>query len=360
MICPTGKHGHSTHLHVLHTNEFTENLEFLPAALDRSQIANLASYHHRPDTPQQQLIAKADRLSSGMECQAYEDDAPAGRHFFRRVRLQSVASTVAPPDAPEPQRACLPLAPLCPEDAFPLPTVSNDDLTEQYHRLWDVFLVEWKENRCADPLPFINRATSVLERFTWCIPSATNAVPDISLFDHLRTTAAIAVCLHLAAESTDCPFLLVAADLTGIQKYIYDIRPGSGGLARRLRARSFQVAAYLESVSLGLLDRLQLPIAQRILFAGGKFYLLLPNTRRTAQILDQARIEVSEWLFDTSAGEMGLALASMPIAEDGLTNFPATLHCVNSKLARVPRPRGEAVLAESGGWRESRFLLTAR
>ena len=37
----------------------------------------------------------------------------------------------------------------------------------------------------------------LLEKYLWCVPAqTTNYIPDISLFDHAKTTAAIALCLY--------------------------------------------------------------------------------------------------------------------------------------------------------------------
>ncbi len=72
-ICPQ-RDGRPTHLHVLYTNEFLERLHFLPDGLDKSLIANLACYHHRPDDQQHAIIRDADCLASGMERQPESDD----------------------------------------------------------------------------------------------------------------------------------------------------------------------------------------------------------------------------------------------------------------------------------------------
>ena len=66
-ICPffNGRHSHQ---HVLYTNEFVENMPFIPQSLDKSAVANLASYHHKPDTDAQRgqlLRATADRVQQG-------------------------------------------------------------------------------------------------------------------------------------------------------------------------------------------------------------------------------------------------------------------------------------------------------
>lgn len=357
-ICPTDWNSKlPTHQHVLYTNEFVENLPFLPEGLDKSRVANLASYHHRPDSPEQKIITEADRLSSGMERYDADGEGASGGRRFRRVRLQSVASTVFPSAAKAAPPAVFSLTPLTPKDAFPLGSGTNDDLTDQYQALWRRFLPAWAENQCNDPVGFINRAMSILERHTWCIPSATNAVPDISLFDHLKTTAAIAVCLAKADEKSKEPFLLVAADLTGIQRYIFDVRQGTGGLARRLRARSFKVAAYTESISIALLGRLGLPLAQRILFAGGKFHLLLPNSASVRDQLNAVKREVARWLFDNSSGEVGLAMEAVPLGQAGLENLSDSVSRLNARLREARDRAGEGVLFQSGAWEPSEFVL---
>lgn len=355
LICPVAKAGHHTHLHVLYTNEFIETLPYLPPEFDKSFIANLATFHHRPETPEQELIARADRLSSGME---RLDDAEGGaRGAFRRVRMHSVATTISLAGTGESRPAFLPLAKLAPEEAYPMEGESEELLTPEYFALWTQFWKEWKENRCSKPLGFINRALSVIERYTWCIPSAANVVPDISLFDHSKTTAAIASCLFWPETENDKPFLLVAGDLTGIQKYIYGIRQGAGGLARRLRARSFKVDVYLVLVSLAILERLGLPLTQRLICAGGKFHLLLPNAAETRSTLNDVRKEVAQWLFSESSGEVGFALGEVACGEDDLRHFSDTVTEVNQRLRDARSRSAEMILIEGGEWQESRFVL---
>lgn len=46
---------------------------------------------------------------------------------------------------------------------------------------------------------FSEAVLNILEKYTIAIPSSTIHLPDISLFDHLKTTAAFAVVLYQAA-----------------------------------------------------------------------------------------------------------------------------------------------------------------
>ncbi len=357
-ICPSVNGRHS-HQHVLYTNEFVETMPFTPPGLDKSAVANLASYHHRPDTEAQRFITEADRLSSGMEREEMQEDETDPRVRFRRVRLLSVAAVTGRPEADPAGAGSFRLRPLSPDTAFPVSFSAETDLTGEYRSLWDAFAAEWAQNRCPAPFGFTARALSALERHTWCIPSATNALPDISLFDHLKTTAAIAVCLADEAADRDAPFLLTAGDLAGIQRYLFDIKPGTGGLARRLRARSFHVAAFSQAVWLGILRRLDLPPTQVILSAGGKFHLMLPNTPGVRTVLEESERAASEWLMTETSGEAALALASIPCTRADLSSFSATLSRLHHAL-RLERDRaGRTRLLRKGVWREESFVLPA-
>ena len=140
-----------------------------------------------------------------------------------------------------------------------------------------------------------------LEKYTWCVPSDTRyRRADISLFDHLRSSAAIAVCLYknhvheLKSETFKTrrnELVLVAGGFSGIQDYIFDITGrGSGGAAKRLRARSLFIQVLCEAAIHKILHAVDLPLICNLFSAGGKFILLLP---RTDGISDQLRMAKS-------------------------------------------------------------------
>lgn len=98
---------------------------------------------------------------------------------------------------------------------------------------------------------------AALACYTCNVPAmaVTRPVQDVSLFDHLKITAAVAACLSedlLAAEQTgitgallqdraalhsQAAFLLYSADFSGVQKFIYTV--AVEGALRSLRSRSF-------------------------------------------------------------------------------------------------------------------------
>ena len=171
----------------------------------------------------------------------------------------------------------------------------------------------------------------------------------ISLFDHLKTTAAIAISLN-DAESSDEPFLLVVTDFGGIQNYIYSIRVGTGGLARRLRARSFYVSLLGDAVIHRILRNLDLPMTNCLIASGGRSYLLLPNSQRAREAVDITRSEMDRWSLQETRGEIRTNLAMIPLAKDRLKDFSESIERVNFTLRKEKERPLTSCLQNSHGW----------
>ena len=356
-LCPE-KDGRYSHLHVLFTNEFCENfLSNLPSSIDKLSVTNLACYHHKPSDEQQKIIQEADWLSSGME--RYDDDSFGGSRKFRKIRLRSIMSQINIGKGSDESIWDHKLEPLKPSNVFPVKHngehSSNVDLTDEYYNLWNKFLTDWEQNEVKDSWGFINRALSMIEYYTWCIPSATNVLPDISLFDHSKTTAAIAACLSISPDDRS-PFLFVAGDFTGIQKFIFDIKKGHGGYAKRLRAKSFFVSLMSESVSVKILKAVDLPLTQRIMFAGGKFHLLLPNTPEVTEQVTKLKLEIDTWLWEKTGGDIRFSLIFQVSDKDGLMNFSDTVTQINQLLRSEKDKPYKSILQDAGKWNTHLFL----
>lgn len=176
----------------------------------------------------------------------------------------------------------------------------------------------------------------LLEKYTSYIPAETRVVegkpesyPDVSLFDHLKTTAAITACLYKYFEETrpdfrevllndeildrqDCRYMLVGGDFSGVQKFIYTI--SSKGALKTLRARSFFLELLTEHVITEILTRMGLPRVNIIYSGGGRFYLLAPNTPICKEILEQAGRQINHYLFSSYHGKLYLALEKVEFA----------------------------------------------
>jgi CRISPR-associated protein Csm1 len=364
-VCPTRRDGGHSHRHVLYTAEFCDRVQNLvPPELDRAKVLRLATFHHRPSDPEEEIIGKADGLSACME--RLEDEDTLGKGF-RKVRMTPVVSEVDIGAGPGEKNVKFVMQmgrlrddlnlvfPLSAEDKSLVPPL-GEDLRPAYKELWDGLIQSWDENHVKDLWGFTARALSTLEMFTWCVPSATNVLPDISLYDHMKTTAAIAGCLYLTKNENQKPFLLVAGDFGGIQQYIFDLRVGAGGLAKGLRGRSFKVSMVVESISHHILKSSGLPLTNRFIAAGGRFYLLLPNVDRTHEVLESTRREVDRWSVENMEGELRFNLAQVELAEDDLGNFSHALGRVNEEL-HFQKHKALSTTLSGSNWDSDAFVL---
>ncbi len=319
--CPTEKGGWSSHLHVLYTDYFIEHRLKLPAELEerRSALARLAAVHHKPagDNLAEQALCLADRLSAGAD-RIEETES----EDYKRARLacvfQQVSLSGREGTGGQGQRRYYPLKPI-EEGIFPL--AEDEARATAYGDLYQAFLGAQEQLPLdGGTVRYLQALSSLLERFLWCVPaSAYHTRPDVSLYDHALTTAAIAQCLYqyhrekggLPDEQADPTpkFLLVGGDLSGIQSYIFGLERSHGaGVAKLLRARSFYLQALTRSVVLETCARAGLSPLARIMDAGGRFILLLPHTERVRQMLEGLAREVEEWFFRRFHGKLSLNL----------------------------------------------------
>ncbi len=270
------------------------------------------------------IVPLADRLSAG-KCKD-EEQEQARQLFSIFSSLQADGRK-----APENRNLCWPLKPLSLKRHIIFPVAESDP---DYTDLWRGFEQAAQSLRDAhtdgDNLAtYLESMLLLMQQYTWCIPSAYyRSVPDVSLYDHSRTTAALAACLTADDRSEnwcsevvgalkqgrdDCAAsrpvcLLVGGDISGVQKFIYSI--ASENAAKSLRGRSFYLQLLTEAVVLYTLDQLQLPITNLLYAGGGNFYLLVPTG--AASRLKEIQTQVTRRLFSTHEGDLRLALAWTP------------------------------------------------
>ncbi len=353
-LCPTDKHQRYTHRHVLFTSAFfdfmKEKAVRFPEGVDIDRVAEIASFHHRPESASNPslawIIALADRYSSGMDRRAEEEGTGEGRgrEAYRRLPLRCIFDEViihsgeklAKPHA----YRLAPLDPFSEKTIVPVPWEGErESLLEDYARLWDDFEQEYLRLARSEPelSPglFEECLLGLLERYAWAIPSSTVDIPDISLFDHMRTTAAIAACLYRFHEKRDelknvgairddqCPkFRFLAGDLSGIQSTLFTLEhQGVKAVNKILRARSFMLAAIVEAAAIQVFEALNLPRSCVVQQAGGRFLILTPDTPDISAILDNLRKRFDSWLLHNYSGSLALNLAlSEPFAGDMFKN----------------------------------------
>lgn len=187
---------------------------------------------------------------------------------------------------------------------------------------------------------YLNSLLLVLEANLSYIPSSTSRreLADVSLYDHMKMTAAVASCVEQYLEERsennyrkyllenakqaydEKMFLLYSMDISGIQKFIYTI--ADKGALKGLRARSFYLEIMMEHLVDELLMQLSLSRANLIYTGGGHSYILLPNTKHVRESLERYEQEINHWF--TEKFDIALYMASsyaMASAND-LRNVP--------------------------------------
>ncbi|MEZ4638074.1 MAG: hypothetical protein R2856_24450 [Caldilineaceae bacterium] len=118
------------------------------------------------------------------------------------------------------------------------------------------------------------------------------------------------VCLEDEQSTDEQTALLVGADLSGVQDWLYTL--SSAGAARSLRGRSVYLQL-LMTIAFDLLTYLSLPSANLLYVGGGNFYLLAPVSAQ-AQI-EQYRATCGRRLLTMHGGAIYVALAATPLSQ---------------------------------------------
>ena len=187
---------------------------------------------------------------------------------------------------------------------------------------------------------YINSLIEVMEANLSYVPSSTskNEIADISLFDHVKLTAAIASCIYqyLTANKIDNykqelfidgksfyeknVFMLYSMDISGIQKFIYTIH--SENAMKILRSKSFYLEIMMEHIIDCLLDRLHLSRANLIYSGGGHCYILIPNTEEVRTIVEKYNFEINQWFLDNYKVSLYISSGYSECSSNSLKNIP--------------------------------------
>lgn len=320
--------------HALHTYQFVKT--HLPESIARD-INLLAAYHHRP-RGRGIVVQLADRLAAGERRKEGEDDSDRKIHP-RQLHPVLIGIHADKQDHPYKgqDKFYFPLKKLALEEAVIFPT--QDALPEQqvwkrYETLWNDFCIEAKKLKEAAEQSqqwevYLENMLSLLQRYTWCIPAAYfKAIPDVSLYDHSRMTAALAACLaefddatleriaQNPEQSEEPVALLIGGDISGVQDFIYTI--SSKGAAKMLRGRSFYLQLLTEAVLRFVLLRLGLPYTNVIYAGGGHFYLLAPVSAEKE--IPNIQAAIAKRLLTQHHTQMYLVLSSIRL---GANSFQA-------------------------------------
>jgi CRISPR-associated protein Csm1 len=330
-FCPTDSKGGYTHKHVLWTYQFFQDYEatFKAAGFDWEYVATLAASYHKPHTEkiEQLILQKAYRLASATDGSKVTDEDTQTDYKITSLRL--VFDFVKVPNQfanAQSNTTYVPLRQLSLDKSFVL---RHTSAVSDYKNLWEVFTNEFKHLAHDKPQSFAETVLNLLHKYTVAIPANSTDLPDVSLYDHSRTVAALSVCLYdwlqeknfdknALSQSDEKPFILLGGQISGIQNFIYNII--SKYAAKNLKGRSFYLELLCDDVISYILSKLQLFSGNVIYNSGGNFYLLVPNTESVKSKLQEFEYHIQEQLFVKHKIDLALVLATEEVSMAHLKN----------------------------------------
>lgn len=193
--------------------------------------------------------------------------------------------------------------------------------------------ITWNKN-------YLNSLLEVLEAQLSYIPSSTmkSEVADISLYDHVKLTAAIAASIKEWLDENNISdyketlfkgatgfygkkvFLLFSMDMSGIQDFIYTI--ASKNALKMLRSRSFYLEIFMENLIDELLDYIGMSRSNLIYSGGGHAYIITANTENIKQKIVEFELKINEWLLDEFKTALFLGCGYAECSANELHNEP--------------------------------------
>ncbi len=337
--------------HAFSTEQVLKNIfpECLEKRIDNSldikdcTVLNLAARHHKPRHAYEVMISEADRIASGHE-RAKADEASGfetkGRERKSQIPLLSILGRICLKNAPindasKNMRYRITTPPLRHDETFEkgFPVTSEEynatQVRSDYKKHWQKFR---EAITGIDPEKQFETFFEICRMYQWCLPASTKKeeLPDVSLFEHQKATAALASCLflyhqqegqsfeeHAIRDRTAKKYLLFCGDISGIQSFIYQI--SSKGAYKTLKGRSFFIQLLAEVLARKFIQKFSLTIANILYASGGKFYLLLPRTEDAEEKLSSLADEINFELFNPFNGDLFIRTGYEPLSGNDLT-----------------------------------------
>lgn len=242
---------------------------------------------------------------------------------------------------------------------------------EDYQSHWGRFAGEMHRLPQIQHRAQLTTLLAILRKYACFIPSATpweedeefRTLADISLYDHLKVTAAIAAVLtgvlpdeidallRRDSQGWDRPVCLaIRGDISGIQGFIYRITEGGAqgkGTAKRLRGRSLYVTLLAEALSQSLLRALDLPPPNLLYCGGGRLDILAPLGVEDA--VRQWAVRVERYLLLEYGGVLGVQVGFRPVCPRDFKNYAAVYEDLDDSLLKAKQRKFASLLAEGFG-----------
>lgn len=338
--------------------------EFLKElGVNNKSVLDSVHYHHGkllahaqiPDDSIAYIVYIADNISAATDRRKRED---GGFGFNPQIPMQSVFNIL---NGNKEEYFYKPIS-LNDEKVINMPVGEEPRFDEQYYQNVIRNVKDTVQGIDLNREEYISSLLSALEAYLSYIPSSTSTgeLVDISLYDHVKLTAAYASCIYQYLEEAgrtnykqhcmeeaesfynEKAFRMLSLDISGIQKFIYTIH--SSGALKMLRSRSFYLEIMMEHMVDELLTRLNLSRANLIFSGGGRCTVLIPNTQTVRQQIDSLRSEWTEWFIREFNISLYVAMDSVECSAYDLENseggnYEAVIRELSARISKQKNHR---------------------
>ena len=282
--------------------------------IDEKEILEQVQYHHAVYLKNAKIENNslayvtyiADNIASGVDRRKNEDDSYG---FSQELPLESIFNLLNNNEQKmvyQPQQL---------NETINYPTSKSVHYEKEFY---GKLVNHLETNLCSIDYTeeYLNSLLEILETEFTYIPSSTakSEVSDISLYDHVKLTAAFASCIEAylteqkITDYKEClfrqteefykkkVFLLYSMDISGIQDFIYTII--SEDALKSLRSRSFYLEFLMENLIDEVVKSVGVSRTNIIYSGGGHAYFILPNTEQTKAQLKKFEDKTNAWLVE--------------------------------------------------------------
>ncbi len=324
--------------HAVYSYKFLEKLLEGKVTKEVEDLILSGPYHHnpKPNNPYHLAQQMADHCASSERSQRQEQGITISTQRREEKRLKSIFALVEVKGAKgscaegyidrEKYEYNLRALELKRDIMFPTETtaVSKESGRQEYQNLFKALEGHLRSLDFKDLQKTLIKLYYLLYKYLWCVPASTydkergtNHFADISLFDHLRVASAIVSSLwtdynkqRLKDGLNAVEFLLIEGDITGIQKFLYQLS-NVDGVGKRLRGRSFFISVVPLILGRFFLKELEYPMVNLLYAGGGKFQLIIGYEEGIEQKLEELQRRVDEVLVKEFGGHLGVILGWM-------------------------------------------------
>jgi len=373
LYCPYNNKGqYYGYVHASYTAIFIKEFrDIFPDVINYEELMSVSARHHvaRDSTDiLENIVKNADWISAGVDRSIKEDkysDEEILRYYEKPLTSIFSAVTLNKEYNMEKLRSYS-LNEFSLEKDKIFPTINPVISREVYKKLWKDFIGDFSKLKGFPYNNFLSALNTLLLRYTWAIPSATQSQDNaaVSLYDHSITTAAFASVLfqyHFEKQSLDDldsinnreekKFLFVSGDLSGIQRYLFDLKSTKYS-SKMLRAKSYELQLLSGYFADKILKESGISEFCKLTDAGGRFLLVLPNTKSVKDNLYKLRIEIEKYFIDEYLGEISFNISKgIAFSQDELkqNNYKEFIRKLNSDVANAKLHKFQSYLLNEPG-----------